>query len=427
MFKKEINNYNLELFVPSFTSDMLGFASIALVSLVTLLVAIRWPNISKIIFTALILRVILMIFGHYFFNLPDSTNDAQGFEWGAWDRAQEGFFNTIKNFPGANSFFYSWFISIPYSLFGRSILMMQSIGLFFGLGVVFLGWFISRKIWDESTAIKVGWLLAIFPSLILYSIVPLREVYNSFFLIVAMIGIINWTKTKSLRSIILTLFGFIGASFFHGVLLIGSIIFLLFLGYDSFKIFFRSIIRKRLNTKNFLIISLCLIIIGAVLSSNLRFQYVGTLNQGLKLAKLQEAINVRMKGNASYSEWTRINSPVEILYKMPARALYFLFSPLPWHVKKPTHWIGVFDSILYIFLAYLIFLNRKKIWNDPALRIILIILITYILVFSIGVSNFGAGARHRTKFVAEMIILAAPMLPKLTLSKKSLRNFLNNL
>ena len=241
MFKKEINNYNLELFIPSFTSDMLGFASIALVSLVALFIAVRWPKISKIIFTALILRVILMLIGHYFFNLPDSTSDAQGFEWGAWDRAQDGFINTIKNFPGANSFFYSWFISIPYSLFGRSILMMQSIGLLFGLGVVFFGWLISKKIWDENTATKVGWVLAIFPSLILYSIVPLREVYNSFFLIVAMIGIVNWTKTKSLKSIILTLFGFIGASFFHGVLLIGAIIFLFFLGYDSFKIFFRSI------------------------------------------------------------------------------------------------------------------------------------------------------------------------------------------
>ena len=199
MFKKEIKNYNLELFESSFTSDLLGFVSIAFLFLITLLVALRWRDISKIIFVALFVRIGLMLAGHYFFHLPDSTNDALGFEWGAWDMAKDGFINTLKNYPGANSFFYSWMIAIPYSLFGRSILMMQSIGLLFGLGVVFFGWLITKKIWGEQAAIKVGWILALFPSLILYSIIPLREVYNSFFLIVAMLGIVNWAKTKNQR------------------------------------------------------------------------------------------------------------------------------------------------------------------------------------------------------------------------------------
>ena len=140
----------------------------------------------------------------------------------------------------------------------------------------------------------------------------------------------------------------------------------------------------------------------------------------MQMSKFQNAINTRMRGNASYPDWTRINSPVEILYKVPARAAYFLFSPLPWHAKKPVHFIGVIDSFFYLIFAYLIFLNRKAIWKDPALRIILIIFLAYIFIFSIGVSNFGAGARHRTKFVVAMIILAAPMLPKLILSKKKI-------
>ena len=129
MFKKEIKNYNLDIYEPSFTSDIIGFASIALVFMITLLIALRWRSISQIIFVALIVRVILMLIGHFFFHLPDSTNDALGFEWGAWNMAKDGFINTLKNYPGANSFFYSWMIAIPYSLFGRSILMMQSIGI----------------------------------------------------------------------------------------------------------------------------------------------------------------------------------------------------------------------------------------------------------------------------------------------------------
>ena len=44
-------------------------------------------------------------------------------------------------------------------------------------------------------------------------------------------------------------------------------------------------------------------------------------------------------------------------------------------------------------------------------------------MFSIGVSNFGAAVRHRTKFVVEMILLAAPLIPKLKFSLSKMKKF----
>jgi uncharacterized membrane protein len=58
------------------------------------------------------------------------------------------------------------------------------------------------------------------------------------------------------------------------------------------------------------------------------------------------------------------------------------------------------------------------IWEEPALRAILIILAFYLFIFGFGVSNFGAGTRHRSKFVIEMIILAGPLIPTFIFSKK---------
>ncbi|WP_292257496.1 hypothetical protein, partial [Marinospirillum sp.] len=51
-------------------------------------------------------------------------------------------------------------------------------------------------------------------------------------------------------------------------------------------------------------------------------------------------------------------------------------------------------------------------------RAILFILVGYILVFSFGTGNFGTGLRHRAKFVAGFIILAAPLLPMLSFKSK---------
>ena len=87
--------------------------------------------------------------------------------------------------------------------------------------------------------------------------------------------------------------------------------------------------------------------------------------------------------------------------------------------------VGLLDSFIYIYLTFLIFQNRKNIWKEPVLRIFLIILISYIIVFGIGVGNFGTGIRHRSKFAVLFILLAAPFLKKIIFKKKNRQNFEN--
>jgi len=47
----------------------------------------------------------------------------------------------------------------------------------------------------------------------------------------------------------------------------------------------------------------------------------------------------------------------------------------------------------------------------------LILLLSYLFVFGIGVGNFGTGIRHRSKFVVMFILLAAPLLKKIVFKK----------
>ena len=76
-------------------ADLLGFTSIALVSLFTIFMALRLPDISRILYVALSLRILIIIIGHYFVPLPDSTKDAAGFESLAWTYGQDGFLSAI--------------------------------------------------------------------------------------------------------------------------------------------------------------------------------------------------------------------------------------------------------------------------------------------------------------------------------------------
>lgn len=399
-------------------TELLGFTSLALISLITLIVALRWPGISNILFVGLAIRIFFLLIGHYIVSLPDSTADAVTFENVAWNLGKEGFFNVIDNYYGPNSRFISWVIAIPYSLFGRSLIMAKSISLLFGIGSIFLGWKIAKLIWDENTANKVGWVIALFPSLILYSVLIMREVYICFFVLVAVYGIVNWVKTDSFKSIVITITGFIGATFFHGAMFVGIFIFFVIVTISYLKKFYKKLLKYKINLKSMIFLILILTSSTYYLSNKIHIPYLGTFEKATNIDYLIRKTIVSTRGNASWPEWTVPNSKIEIIYKSPLRALYIVFSPFPWDIKETKHYIGMFDSFIYMYLTYLILKNIKTIWSNPSLRIILILLLFYIFVFGIGVGNFGTGIRHRSKFAVMFIILAAPLIKKFIFLKK---------
>tara|TARA_B100000989_G_scaffold283126_1_gene248771 strand:+ start:226 stop:1446 length:1221 start_codon:yes stop_codon:yes gene_type:complete len=399
-------------------SDLIGFVSIALVCLFTsYLVLVRGPEIFKIFLTGLVIRVIVLLLGHYIVALPDTSADADSFEVDAWNIAQNGFINLLDHYPGIQNSFYSWMISIPYSLFGRSVLMAQSISLLFGLGCIFFGWKIANTLWDKYIAKKVAWTIALFPSLILYSVITMKEVFVCFFLLLAINYAILWTRTNNIKYVLLSLLGFLGATFFHGAMIAGAIIFLIIVGLYNLKKLF--ILLKNFRISFNTILPILLIILGSVFifTNQVKIPKLGEINRLLDPNFFNVKTIVSTKGEASFPQWTTAKSFGELLYKVPIRSVYFTFSPFPWDVKKNVHIIGFLDSLLYFYLVFLIYRNREVIWKDPALRIILIILLFYLIIFGIGVGNFGTGIRHRSKFVVLFILLAAPLLKKFVLKK----------
>ena len=402
--------------------DITGFAFILLVSLISLLMALRYKEITAIIIVALIVRIIFILIGHYIYPLPDSTGDAATFESLSSKLASNGFFNLIDLYEGPSSQFISWFIAVFYSLFGRSILMAQSISLFLGICCIFLAWNLGKKLWDKQTAKKIAWTTALFPSLVLYSVLVMREVYFCFFLLIALNGVCDWVKQETFKSFILALSGFVGGVFFHGSVIVGAIIFIIFVGGVTLKKIFISLINLRINSLNLMIFLIFLGIVQLYITNKISVSYLGDFKSLQNMERYLIATSIATRGNASWPEWTIINSYTEAFYKGPIRSLYFLFSPFPWEIKDIKHIIGMLDSFFYMYFVYLIIFNIKNIWRDRSLRIMLIILMAFIFVFGIGVGNFGTGIRHRSKFVIMIILLAAPLIRRLIVFKKTIKN-----
>ena len=396
--------------------DLLGLTSLLLVTLIFLIIAENKPPVAKILYVALILRILVIFLNQNIITIPDGLGDAGRFEVKAYEISRSGFLSTLTNFPGFSSFFISWVIAVLYSLFGQSELMGQSLSLFFGMGSVYLGWLLTKKVWNQRAADKAGWFLALFPTLILYSCLILREAYVVFFLLIALNGIVDWTRTNKFKSLIFVIIGFIGATLFHGGMIFGFVVFSIIIFLQSIIIVFRNLINLNINLR-FLIITICGIIIAtSTLVGTINIPKIGNVGTLMDFDRkswviLDQIKNVNI-GTAKYPSWAVPSSKSEILFKSPIRMVYFVFSPFPWDIKKFNHLIGLLDAILYMFLSYLIFQNRKIILDDPALKIILIILFTYILIYGLGSGNFGTSIRHRSKFAVIFILLAAPLLPK---------------
>ena len=407
-------------------ADLLGILSLIFVTLIIFYFSRYYKSLATILYVALCVRLVTIFFGNFLVILPDSWGDATLFELKAWEFSQDGFFAVLSYFPEDKSSFYiSWILALFYSLTDRSIIMGQSFSLLFGMGSVLLGSRLAHKIWSEKISIKVGWILALYPTLVLYSCLILREAYVWFFLLVAIYGIVCWSKGEGFKGIIITFIGFSGATFFHGGMFIGIFVFFAILIITNFIKILKRISYLKIPINSLAVIGFSIItIIYLVLISD-SIPKIGSLKNMINFERLLIEISNRNKNIAGFPNWTIPKTEFELIYKAPIRVIYFIFSPFLWDIKKIVHTLGLFDGMFHIMLFILFIKNFKSIWSDQTLRIILIILASYLIFYRLATGNFGTGLRHRTKFIIISILMVAPWIPQLVFFDKKQRNINN--
>jgi hypothetical protein len=141
-------------------------------------------------------------------------------------------------------------------------------------------------------------------------------------------------------------------------------------------------------------------------------KFGGSFDEALTTFEAQETTGTF--GGAAYPEWMKLSGGLTEAWKIPIRYGTFLFSPLiPYMVRSPRHLLGVLDAALYLLLFWIILRNWRRVTaNQPAL-VLLIIVMSLFLVYSLGVSNFGTAIRHRAKMAPLLLVIAAA-IPALT-------------
>jgi hypothetical protein len=402
---------------------IVGFQGVCLAIIAAYILALRYPGLKLIIWIALIIRLFAALFNEFILKLPDATTDAIKFENKTWFYAQMPVFEFISSFNSdSKAYTFTWFLSVFYRILGRSPLLLESINIVTSLFCIILVYKISILISDNiNKSLQSALLFAIFPSIILYNVVILREVYIVFFLLNGSYFILKWINSKHLKFAIYALLNFIPLYFLHGGLMVGVLVFLTLLLLKSLKDTINCFMNDRILIPQVVLISSfffgLFFFFGNL--SNLHLPYLGNITNIFTLSRIVFQAEVTNIGGSVYPVWLIPNSISSFFLLIFPRLIYFLFSPFIWDIKAINHLLGLVDGIMILFLFYFIIkgLLLKKLNNFAS--ILLIILIPLLITYSWGVGNFGTALRHRVKFIPVFIAISTIYVPKITLTKKS--------
>jgi len=381
----------------------------------------KFPGLKLTIWVALILRILLSLINEFIFELPDSNADATRFETKTWFYAKLPFFDFLTSFNSDfTAYTFTWFLSVLYRIFGRSPLVLESFGIIISLISVILVYRISFLVTDDIIKSKQSAaIFAFFPSVILYSVIILREVYIVFFILLIALYIVKWLKSNKIKFALVSLLLFLPLYFLHGGLMIGAVMVFIILSYSSLKDIYNSFKNNHILIPQMVFILITLIIIGIAINklSTFNIPYLGNISQVLTLSRIFFQAEVTNLGGSAYPGWLIPFSLSSFVLLIIPRLIYFLFSPFLWDIKAINHLLGFVDASLVLYLFFYIIRGIVVEKQNKYVTILCIFLLPLLITYSWGVGNFGTALRHRSKFIPVLIAISTIYVPKITLRR----------
>lgn len=303
-----------------------------------------------------------------------------------------------------NTYFtnYQYFISWMFHLFGTSRFMAHYVNIIIYVFSAMIFYLLCKEMHiNRSNILFIGisWL-AFFPMYLLLSSALLRDTLIMFWLMLSFFFYIRYLNNKGRWNLVLTLLCVLLAALLH------QATFVVFFAY--FIHFIVVVFFPKINKKN-AIIGVCLLAIfmGICYFSPL-WDKVITYYLPSNFDSLV-AILTRYNAQAARANYLTnimISSPVDLLWYIPIKFLFFWASPMPinWTSLKDVL-AFLIDSVFYVscVVESFIYIVKKKDRQGVAFLILLMVLI-FGAVMGLGTMNAGTAMRHRVKMFGIMLL-----------------------
>ncbi|WP_338506930.1 hypothetical protein [Turicibacter sp. KK003] len=343
----------------------------------------------------LMLRMAALYYDRTVAWLPFNTTDAQSFQKLAVETAEALPGTLLEHFTG----FYSQVLGVIYYIFGP----YQFWGHFLNISFIMLA---ATKLMDIADLIALTvknkklmlalWLYMPIPFLMGYAL--LREASIYYFVVLSIYHFLKWTKGyRPWDMVIAILAVIIGAKYHDGLIAIAVPYLYAFLFYS------RKRQKIKINVLNIVCIITALVLFLGFIGSEEGQEYI-------------EKTNAETGGGSSYLTSLKVETPVEFLFAGPVKAVYLLYSPMPWLIRGGMDILTFcLDSSLWIYTTYLFFKNYRQV--DSRYRILVLCIVIGGFVYGMGTLNTGTAIRHRNKLMPLALVLMMVIRNKLDSEK----------
>jgi hypothetical protein len=375
-----------------------------------LLVGARQKSVLPWLLLGVTLRVLMLVMDIAdLWEPPNSTADARGFIHKAHSLAALPWRDilTALDYRSASSYAVSGavlFKSIGFHPYG-----MQATNVLAGTVNMILATMLVRRYVNPTAATGAAVLLCLYPFAAFNSVVALREEFGILFFLLGLVFLLRWTERGSIVPFFVGNGFFVFASFVHPGFIAAAIAATGFFVVSSIKS-----LKGRGDRRSAMI--------SALVGLAMFLGSAGVLVSGVELGKgmeltldpdeIAETIESKFQrdsmGGSAYPSAIAQGDPFTRPWLVPARMIYFLYSPFIWDVRSLIHLGGLLVGLFYIWLS----LRAWRGWRSGLLggrkRVLgwMFALLTF--VFAMGVTNSGTAIRHKTKFFPLLVMLAAP-------------------
>jgi len=359
-------------------------------------------NLRVIIYFGFILRLIISVWNGFFGPSFGAEGDAPGFHAAAVAYSSSLVFDKF-----IMGYFYSYVLGLIYFLVTDSLFLgsLLSSVTWLASAVILVRSMQVLKI-EDSYQLKAMLIYALLPSSIMYTSVTLREVYQLFFVNLAIYSALKIFCHKSSKHWLYLFFSLAGMMTLHGALVVFGTYFLIA------TMILASFRTNMVLSKVKLLIVMPLIVLVAFYGISLATSIFINLE-----GRFSDAVVIQQEGSLTTDPDARtyykknveaIDGVTDLLLFVPITLFQYLFEPLPWRISAAIDIVSLFENILRAWLIWKALLGLRKTSNKIRIPVYFVFLAYLAIetIWSIGTINWGTAIRHHLPSLGLLLMAA---------------------
>ncbi len=298
----------------------------------------------------------------------------------------------------ARQFAYPYINAFFHYLLGASTMGMVVLNMFAGTWTALLTFMIGREMLSERVGKVAAVLVAVYPSLILWSVLNIRDALTT--CIVAFVVLVAVrSPRRRLRSLIVLAGAMIVLSTFRdymGILLLAGI------GMGSIA----AVRRGRVGTT--MVVGTALTLVVVLLAVRFGMFSVEVIQDPLATAA-QLRTGLQQGAGSVFGAGADTGTIGGAIRYLPMGLAFFLFAPFPWAITSTLQLVTLPEVFLWYSLMPFTVMGFRAVMGSKSrqslvvISVLMVVLVTYALVEG----NFGTAYRHRAQMMPLFFIFTA--------------------